>query len=69
MSFIKKTKGALLDLQNSRNLFNESSILDVTILTGIITKGATNSKLKFFEVDSFLSLLEFLNPLRNLIKL
>jgi hypothetical protein len=69
MSFIKKTKGALLDLQNSRNLFYESSRLDATILTRMISKGATNSKLKFFQVNSFLSLLEFLNPLRNLIKL
>jgi hypothetical protein len=50
-------------------LFYESSRLDATILTRIISKGATNSKLKFFQVNSFLSLLEFLNPLRNLIKL
>jgi hypothetical protein len=43
--------------------------LDATILTRITSKGAAKFKLKFFQIDSFLTLLEFLNPLIRLIKL
>jgi hypothetical protein len=37
--FFKNSKGALIVLQNSCIFFCESSRLDATILTGIISKG------------------------------
>jgi hypothetical protein len=36
-----------------------------TILTGIISNGATNFELKFFQVDSFLAFLDSLSYLEN----
>jgi hypothetical protein len=66
--FLQKIKGALLTLQNLRRFFGRSK-LDVTILPIIIPKGVINYELKFFQIDSFLALLEFLSALRKLIKL
>jgi hypothetical protein len=45
------------------------SRLDATVLTRIILKCAINFELKFFQLHSFLSLLEFLSVLTKLIKL
>jgi hypothetical protein len=39
------------------------------ILTGIISKGTAKFELKFFKVDSFLNLFEFLTSHRKPIKL
>jgi hypothetical protein len=49
------------------DIFGGSSRLDATILIGIISKGVTNSELKFFQVDSFPA--QIFNPLRKLVKL
>jgi hypothetical protein len=50
------------------SVFFIKSRLDVTILIGIIFKGATNFELKLFQVD-IMTLTEFLRPLRKLVKL
>jgi hypothetical protein len=43
--------------------------LDATILTRIILKGVVNFELKFFQLDSFLNLFEFLSSLRKIDKI
>jgi hypothetical protein len=45
-SFFNNSKGPLIDLQNSHNFFGESSRLDATVLTEIISKCAVNFELK-----------------------
>jgi hypothetical protein len=45
------------------------SRVDAIILAGIISKGAVKFELKYFQVHSFLSLIEFLSLLTKLIKL
>jgi hypothetical protein len=62
-------QGTLIGLHNPHRFFCGSLILDGTILTRIISKCVTNLELKFFQVDSFLVFLEFLSPLRKLVKL
>jgi hypothetical protein len=65
--FLKKTKK---DLQNSHRFFMVEDIrLDATILTRIILKGVVNFELKFFQLDSFLNLFEFLSSLRKIDKI
>jgi hypothetical protein len=63
------SKGPLLSLHNLSYFFGERSRLYATIFIGIILKGSTNFELKFFQVYSFLILLEFLSSLRKLVKL
>jgi hypothetical protein len=43
--------------------------LDATILTRIILKGVVNFESKFFQLDSFLNLFEFLSSLRKIDKI
>jgi hypothetical protein len=64
--FFKKSKDALLGFQNScRFVLEAQDSKHATILIGIISNGATNFELIFFQVDSFLAFLDFLSYLEN----
>jgi hypothetical protein len=69
ISFFKNWKVVLLVLQILRHFFSGRSRLDTNILIEIISKGVRNYEWKFFQIGSFFTLLEFLSPLRKLIKL
>jgi hypothetical protein len=48
-----------MPLKFTIDFFGESSRVDATLLTRIISKGFATFKLKFFQIHSFLYLLKF----------
>jgi hypothetical protein len=57
--FQKLKRCIYMPLKFTIDFFGESSRVDATLLTRIISKGFATFKLKFFQIHSFLYLLKF----------
>jgi hypothetical protein len=66
---LKISKCTFLGIQHLRQLFWWTIKIRCNHFNLIISKDDLNFELIFFKIDSFLPLLEFLSPLRKLIKI